>query len=362
VGPRDPELADLAHDLSQLLWAIQGRAHALASRLAAPDAEVAEGIAGHAARAADLLAHALAADATAPGASCDPVTVLEGAWRQAVDRAEGRSGPVAARLEGPESSPPVAIPAAALHRILANLLANAMDAAGPRVRVACTVAAHGDDVRLTLADDGPGVPASVRRRLFERGVTGDAEAGHGVGLASARDLARRAGGDLVLAPSTAGAVFELTLPAATDHPAGDVPPPPETSGGRWRVLVVDDEAAVRDMLQDVLSAAGHGVATAADADAAVAQLEAGRYDAVLVDLGLAALSGVDLARKVRDHDPHLAVIMISGWGREEELAALDPDLVDLTATKPVDPARLEELLGRAAHITAGRRDGAAPRE
>ena len=361
MGSRDPELADLAHDLSQLLWAIQGRAHALASRLDAPDAAVAEGIAGHADRAADLLAHALGGDAAA-GAACDPVAVLHGAWRQAVDRADHRSGPVTARLEAPASAPPVGAPAAALHRILANLLANALDAAGPQVRVTCTVATAGDQVRLTLADDGPGVPAALQASLFERGVTSQAEAGHGVGLASARDLARRAGGDLVLTPSTAGAEFVLTLPAATGAPTGADAASPSVPGGPWRVLVVDDEAAVREMLQDVLAAAGHGVAAAADAEAAVAQLAAGRYDAVLIDLGLAALSGVDLARAVRDRDPHLAVIMISGWGREEELAALDPDLVDLTATKPVDPARLEELLGRAAHLTAGRRDGAAPRE
>lgn len=106
-------------------------------------------------------------------------------------------------------------------RILRILLDNAIRASPPDARVTVTLQ-RAPDVRLSVCDRGPGVPESEREAIFQRFSRGKdtaGQAGFGLGLAIGRELARRMGGDLVLAPSAAtgsgaGAIFTLTLPAA----------------------------------------------------------------------------------------------------------------------------------------------------
>lgn len=100
-----------------------------------------------------------------------------------------------------------------LRQALLNLVLNAAQIGGPGVRVAIEVAAAGDRVRISITDDGPGIPAELAARLFEPFVTARA-GGTGLGLAAARQIAERHGGTLVLEsrPGARGARFSLYLP------------------------------------------------------------------------------------------------------------------------------------------------------
>jgi two-component system C4-dicarboxylate transport sensor histidine kinase DctB len=102
-----------------------------------------------------------------------------------------------------------------LEQILINLVQNALDvlAGRPDPRIIILAAAEGDRVRMTVTDNGPGVPAALRDQLFTPFVTGREE-GLGLGLAISRDIARDFGGDLTLADVGEGARFELTLSRA----------------------------------------------------------------------------------------------------------------------------------------------------
>jgi signal transduction histidine kinase len=104
-----------------------------------------------------------------------------------------------------------------LRQVLANLLENAARAGALAVRV--EAAAAGDRARLRVLDDGPGIDASVRERLFDPFVSGRAR-GAGLGLAIARRIAERHGGSLELADAgPPGAAFALTLPLAEREPS-----------------------------------------------------------------------------------------------------------------------------------------------
>jgi DNA-binding response OmpR family regulator len=114
------------------------------------------------------------------------------------------------------------------------------------------------------------------------------------------------------------------------------------------------------MLAEVLAAGGHAASLVPDHDTALARFEPGRYDAALIDLGLPGPGGDALAAALRRADPALAIGVLTGWGRERDLADLDPACVDFTATKPLDMQRLGDLLADAARRTAARRSGQLP--
>ena len=119
--------------------------------------------------------------------------------------------------------------------------------------------------------------------------------------------------------------------------------------------MVDDEAAVRAIAGEMLELEGHDVRLATDRDGALAGFTPGTCGAALIDLGLPGASGVDLARSLRSADPPLAIAMLTGWGRERELAQLDPELIDFTGVKPLDQPFLRDLVSRAVSLTARRR-------
>lgn len=130
-----------------------------------------------------------------------------------VRRAADASGGLDIALHLPPTLPQVAVPEATLEAVLTTLLENSRQA-GARA-VAVSAAADGTDVALWIQDDGPGVPAADRERIFEPFFTGRrAEGGTGLGLPIACSLLEASHGSLSLAPSDRGARFEVRLPRA----------------------------------------------------------------------------------------------------------------------------------------------------
>jgi signal transduction histidine kinase len=104
-----------------------------------------------------------------------------------------------------------------LHRLALNLIENALRHTPPGTRVRATLVRQDADVVLTVADDGPGIPAALRERLFERFVRGrgDAGGGSGLGLSIVRAVAESHGGTVVAeSPPEGGARFVVRLPSA----------------------------------------------------------------------------------------------------------------------------------------------------
>ncbi len=116
------------------------------------------------------------------------------------------------------------------------------------------------------------------------------------------------------------------------------------------ILIVDDDAAVRGMLYDLLSEK-YECNTASMAEEALQYLEVEKYDAILTDLAMPGLTGVELLKRVQQTDQETPVILISGRGTEQ-----DPeDLIELGAfayvTKPFNLDEIEEVVERAVGQT-----------
>ncbi len=220
-------------------------------------------------------------------------------------------------------------------------------------------------VWLRVTDSGPGVPEALREKVFEPFFTTKAEGlGTGIGLSVSRGIVREHGGDLLLEPPMAGrgASFLLVLPlegstasagadpspaAGDDALAAGTAPAPEAA----RVLVVDDEADVADLVRTVLEGAGHEVATADSGQVALAMLEAARFDAIVSDLRMPDMDGAGLWRAIREHHPALArrVLFLTG----DTLSAGTRQFLDETGClrldKPFTRDDLLTLVGRTLH-------------
>jgi signal transduction histidine kinase len=110
----------------------------------------------------------------------------------------------------------LAVPPDQLRRVIANLLANAFEAASPPhvTRVGVEIGWHADELVVVVRDDGPGIPEGLRSRLFQRGFTAGKAHGHGLGLAYVKERVEAWGGTVALLPSSTGCVFEIRVPAA----------------------------------------------------------------------------------------------------------------------------------------------------
>jgi signal transduction histidine kinase len=255
-------------------------------------------------------------------------------------------------LELHDPLPPILLDRVQFDLALLNLAANARDAMpeGGMLRIATSLATLPNGaagVAVTVTDTGTGIPADILSRVFEPFfTTKEIGRGTGLGLAQVYGFARNAGGEAGIASRPgAGTTVTILLPATTVLVAapphrGDVLPP----GARTtsRILLVEDNDAVRDLTATNLREFFAGVDEAADADTALAMLAGGGFDAVVSDIVMpGALDGVGLAREIRRRWPGMPIVLVSGYaasvGEARELGV--PVL-----SKPLELERLADAV------------------
>lgn len=221
-----------------------------------------------------------------------------------------------------------------------------------RARVGADLA-PGDFVFLEVADDGPGIAPAVLQRIFEpffstRGT------GRGLGLSAVLGIVRAHQGALMVhtAPGE-GATFRLCLPA-TAEPVRSLPAPAEHGDfrGAGRVLLADDEPAVRRMAQRILERMGFEVHTAADGAEALELFRAapGSFCALVSDITMPRCNGVDAALAMRALRPTLPVVLMSGYTSEATLSLSGGSAPYARIQKPF---AVEALRGALQRVLAG---------
>lgn len=209
-----------------------------------------------------------------------------------------------------------------LHQVLLNLFVNAQqvlqDLPGKRrIRVASRYDAEAGVIRIAVADNGPGIPEHLRARVFEPYFTTKPSGlGTGVGLAVSHGIVAAHGGTLTLdCPEMGGAVFTITLPVC---PAGESDeadgPSRELRASRRKILIVDDEAEIREILAEILREAQHRVAAVSSGREALERMASERYDVILTDIRMPDLDGRTLYREIERRWPEQAarVVFVTG--------------------------------------------------
>ncbi len=259
--------------------------------------------------------------------------------------------------------------ASELQQMILNLLINAEQAlvtvAGPRT---ITVLTRADEreVRLEVADSGPGIPPEVRDRIFDPFFTTKPEGvGTGLGLSICYGIAREHGGRIwVESELGRGARFGVVLPREQRHEARGVPEvvaPQAQTAGELTVLVVDDEPALRTALLRFLRRRGMQADGVADGAEALRVLRERRFDVIISDVLMPGMGGREFLEQLRRDWPDLVPRLVFSTG-----AAYVPDTAQLfeesgvpTVTKPFNFTLLEQLIREVASRAAGGRPRAS---
>jgi CheY-like chemotaxis protein len=360
----------LAHDFNNMMTGIIGSLELLQGRIergSARDAGRFIGAAMASAQRAAALTHRLLSFSRRQTLDPKPVDVarLAASLEDLIRRTVGPT--IRVEMHWPPALWPALCDPNQLENALLNLAINARDAMieGGTLRMEAENAPldpaaaralelpAGDYVRISVSDTGSGMDPEVARRAFEPFFTTKPMGeGTGLGLSMVYGFARQSGGHAgISSRAGTGTTVRLYLPFAekTPAPAADIAEPPafaESRAAGARVLVVDDEPAVRMLAAEVLEDEGHAVLQAGDGAAALRLLDAGPVDLLLTDVGLpGGMNGRQLADAARQRQPGLPVLFITGY--DGSMALRGGVLEDGTEVM-IKPFNLNKLVQKVA--------------
>ena len=332
----------IAHNFNNLLVGVLGYAQVI--QLIASDPEItdpADRIVASALRAKDLVSR-LNRSLRGEGAEVGPLKVNR-VVQEAAEAARPRwkDGPEASGvsielLTDLETVPSAGGTEGGLHEVVIDLLFNAVDALPEGGTIEVATKAVGEEVWLEVRDTGVGMDEDTKKQMFDPFFTSKADVGSGLGLSAVHGIVTRWGGsiDVETAPGK-GSTFTVRLPVWTGPKAVEekvVPKAPRKRGRK--VLTVDDELEVRYLVRTLLSE-DHTVEEASDGKEALERFRPGQYDVVLIDLGMPGMPGDELAREIREVDPKVATVLVTGW--ELEKGDERAEALDFQLRKPFHP-------------------------
>jgi PAS domain S-box-containing protein len=238
-----------------------------------------------------------------------------------------------------------------LREVVLNLIFNAVDAMPQGGTIEAGTRIEGATARFWVADNGAGMTPEVIKRIFEPFYSTKGERGTGLGLSASHGIIENHGGDMnVTSEPGKGTRFEIILPLhEATAPVVTAPETPTVSAKPARVLVVEDEEKVRVLLNDAFRTEGHEVTEATTGAEALKRLDTGEFDLMVCDLGLPELSGLHVARWVKEFRPDLPVIIATGYAEMIAEEDYKKARIDEVIRKPYAVA---DVLARANSIIA----------
>ncbi len=276
------------------------------------------------------------------------ITITQPRWK---DQAQSRGIQIELTTQL-EDVPPVFGNPSELREVLTNILFNAVDAMPQGGKL--TIATHhqGEWVEITITDTGIGMTEEVKKRVFDPFFTTKGVSSSGLGMSVSYGIIKRHRGEiLVESEAGKGTTFILHLPKAQLESATEVLEqisPPRTQPAR--ILVIDDEDSVRDILSRMLKVKGHQVVVTSNGEEGIERFKREKFDLVFTDLGMPRVSGWEVGKAIKGLDPKVPVAMITGWGIELDRGKMSDSGIDLVISKPFNFDRVIQIVSEAMEL------------
>ncbi len=240
-----------------------------------------------------------------------------------------------------------------MREVLTNIIFNAVDAMpkGGKLTIATQPQAE-DWVEVRIEDTGIGMTEEVKKRVFDPFFTTKGVTNSGLGMSVSYGIIKRHGGEILIESEPGkGTTFILHLPTGYGEQQALVKEAAlSKEWRRARILVIDDEDSVRDILSRMLKTKGHKVVAASNGEDGIERFKAEPFDLVFTDLGMPKLSGWDVGKTIKGINPKTPVAMITGWGVELDREKLNESGIDLVISKPFNFDQVIDLVSEAMEL------------
>ena len=235
---------------------------------------------------------------------------------------------------------------AGLHDILTNLIFNAVDAMPEGGKITIEIKHIENHVEIVFSDMGKGMDEATRLRIFEPFFTTKMDLGTGLGLSTVYRTVTNWGGTInVDSTPGEGTTFTLRFPVWKEEVVAEERKAGIGSTRSGKILVVDDDEAICSLLSRLLEEQ-HEVETTTNGRQALERFAPGKYDVVMIDLGMSGISGDRLMRQIKEIDPQVSTVLITGWSLSDTDTRVSS--FDFRIIKPFDDLdEVEDVVARA---------------
>jgi len=240
-----------------------------------------------------------------------------------------------------------------VREVLTNIIFNAVDAMPKGGQLAITTQPQVEDwVEVRISDTGTGMIEEVKKRIFDPFFTTKGVTNSGLGMSVSYGIIKRHGGEILIETELdKGTTFIIHLPTGYGQEEAVVKEIPVfKESRRARILVIDDEDSVRDVLSRMLKTKGHKVVVAPNGEEGIERFKSETFDLVFTDLGMPKLSGWDVGKTIKEMNPKTPIAMITGWGVELDREKLNESGIDLIISKPFNFDQVIHLVSEAMEL------------
>lgn len=243
-----------------------------------------------------------------------------------------------------------------LREVVINVINNSIDAMPNGGKIGFSVKTDGNNVIISISDNGIGMSENIKDRIFDPFFTtkGGKRSGLGMSL-SYSIMARYDGAIMVDSCAGKGTTIHLKMPLCYTKVVRNVEKETETvTGHSANILVIEDEEVILDMMKIVLESRGHNVSVSQDSGVGVKMYEDNLYDIVLCDLAMPKLNGWQVARFIKEYDAFrkkskTPVVLITGYELDTETIDYKKEGVDFILNKPIEFGKLHKIINNCTN-------------
>ncbi len=237
---------------------------------------------------------------------------------------------------------------AELREVLSNIIINSIESMPHGGSIIINTSLDNEYVIVSVSDTGTGMSEETKLNIFKPFFT-TKDKGTGLGMYVSQSIAKKFGGDIMFESKEGdGTIFTVSLPAMKKKEAKKPRVTLSATGTKkFNFLIIDDEINICEILNDFLTTEGHTVKYTQNGKEGLRLFETHLQDIVITDLNIPEMSGLEIARLIKEKSPKTLIIMLTGENISTEKINKEKELIDYFLYKPIDFQKLSQVINQS---------------